>query len=73
LKRAPAKVVVLWQVSHDCPLIGMWFDGMTVLARPPTVWQAAQPTGVPLKTPRVWQVSQRTMRCAPVSGKPVPR
>ena len=73
VKRAPAKVMVLWQDSQDC-VTGMWFAGMTTLALAlPAVWQDAHCVGVPLKTPLRWHDSQRTAWCAPVRGKPVRR
>jgi hypothetical protein len=73
VKRAPAKVVVLWQDWQGC-VTGMWFADMTTLPIAlPAVWQDAHCVGVPLKTPLRWQDSQRTARCAPVSGKPVRR
>jgi hypothetical protein len=69
LKRAPWKDSVLWQLSHGC-VVGMWVEGMRTLEmRDAAVWQATQRVGVPLNTPRWWQVSQRTLACAPVSGK----
>jgi hypothetical protein len=74
LKRAPAKVLVLWQDSQGCCPTGTWFAGITVVAiLRPSVWQDAHCRGVPRNTPRRWQLSQRTERCAPVSANPVPR
>jgi hypothetical protein len=45
-----------------------------IIAEPrcePWLWQLAHALGVPLNMPPMWQVSQRTTLCAPVSGKPV--
>ena len=73
LKRAPAKVEVLWQDSQGW-VTGMWLWGMTVVAmRLAAVWQDAHDLGVPLNTPRTWQLSQRAAWCAPVSANPVRR
>ncbi len=63
LNLAPVKVAVLWQVSQAC-CVGTCFCGLTTLAMARgavPAWQLAQSRGVPLKTPLMWQDSQRTL------------
>ena len=62
---------VRWHVSQ-LAVDGIWFVGLTdAPIRLPEAWQALQSRGVPLNTPLIWQDSQRTLACAPESGKPV--
>ena len=75
LKRVFEKLTVLWQVSQVAAEgVGMWDWGLTtfwVASGRPAVWQLEHCVGVPLKTPLMWQVSQRWARCTPVRAKPV--
>jgi hypothetical protein len=72
-KRAPVNVTVLWQTSQGC-CVGACEGGMVIDAtRVPAPWQPTQVRGVPLNTPRTWQVSQRVSSCAPVRANPVAR
>jgi hypothetical protein len=58
----------LWQAL----LLGIWSTGLTALAAiRGWVWQLAHWRGVPRKIPELWQLSQGTERCGPLSGKPV--
>jgi hypothetical protein len=73
LNFAPAKVLVLWQVSQF-NWVCTWLEAFTTFARAsnkPLVWQLAQSFGVPLNTPLTWQDSQRALVCTPVRAKPV--
>ncbi len=75
VKRAPTKVCVLWQVSHDC-VVGTCCCGITTLPRDrrmPDWWHEAQSRGVPLNTPLAWHDSQRASTWLPVRGNPVLR
>ena len=64
---------MLWHWSHGW-VVCTWFVGLAVLAiRLPWAWQNSHCLGVPLNTPRAWQVWQLAWACAPVNGKPVVR
>jgi hypothetical protein len=70
--RAPAQVTVeLWHCAQGSA-VGMWLLGLAVVARPlPGAWQSWHWRGVPLNTPKLWQLSHVAWLWAPVSGKPV--
>ncbi len=62
---------VPWQASQ-ARVVGMCLADLASAPRwLPCTWQLAQSFGVPLKMPLMWQVSQRTSSCLPVSEKPV--
>ena len=60
-----------WHVSQGA-VLGRWVLSLMILERGLVVpWQDAQSRGVPLNTPLMWQLSQRTRLCGPVITKPV--
>jgi hypothetical protein len=75
LNLAPTKVRVVWHVSQ-LNWVGTCWTVLTTLPRAKIElprWQLAQSFGVPLKTPLMWQDSQRALVCVPLSAKPVCR
>ena len=70
-KNAGVQATVRWQILQGAD-VGMCCTGIYELENMlPAMWHMAHSLGVPWRSPFTWQVSHRTERCAPLSGKPV--
>ncbi|PKM46487.1 MAG: hypothetical protein CVV05_02080 [Gammaproteobacteria bacterium HGW-Gammaproteobacteria-1] len=62
---------LMWQLSQAARVCTCLAGAALACTDPPLLWQLAHCRGVPLNTPRTWQLLHSTLMWAPVSGKPV--